>query len=320
MYKQLTSEQRYVISALLKRETSPKEIAEEIGCHISTVYREKSRNACKDGHYSPKIAHEMAMERRERIVTNSKLKPGVMDRALSLLKEEQWSPRQISGALALQGVKISHERIYQEIRKDASGELASHTRHNMKHRKKYGNQNAGVKNIPNRTSIHERPAEADGKRLGDWEMDLIVDNYGHAILTMVERSQSFLQMHKLPLGKKSESLAREAARLLFPWRKYVLTITTDNGGEFAAHELLAKLLHRKSLPDIKVYFADPYASWQKGAIENINGLIRQYIPKGANFDDFSDDDILKIQHKLNRRPREKLNFLSPIQAMNRKIS
>ena len=320
MYKQLTSEQRYVISALLKRKTSPKEIAEEIGCHISTVYREKSRNACKDGHYSAKIAHEMAMERRERIVTNSRLKPGVMIKALKLLKEEQWSPRQISGSLALKGLWISHERIYQEIRNDSTGELASHTRHHMKHRKRYGTPGARVRNIPNRTSIHDRPKEADGKRFGDWEMDLIVDSYGHAILTMVERSQSFLLMKKLPQGKKAEALAHEAARLLFPWREHVLTITTDNGGEFAAHELLTMLLRRKSLPDIKVYFADPYASWQKGAVENINGLIRQYIPKGANFDDFSDEDILKIQYKLNRRPREKLQFLTPIQALNRKIS
>ena len=320
MYKQLTSEQRYVISALLKRKTAPKEIAEEIGCHISTVYREKSRNACKDGHYSAKIAHEMAMERRERIVTNSRLKSGVLKKAVSLLKEEQWSPRQISGTLALDGVRISHERIYQEIRADVSGELASHTRHKMKHRKRHGSRGAGVKNIPNRISIHDRPKEADGKRFGDWEMDLIVDNYGHAILTMVERSQSFLLMRKLPEGKKAEPLAHQAADLLFPWREYVLTITTDNGGEFAAHELLTKLLHRKSLPDIMVYFADPYASWQKGAIENMNGLIRQYIPKGANFDDFSDDEILNIQRKINRRPREKLNFISPIKSFSQIIS
>lgn len=319
MYNQLTSGQRYVISALLKRKVSPKEIAEEIGCHISTVYREMSRNACKDGHYSAKIAHELAMERRERIVTNSRLKPRVMDKALKLLREEQWSPRQISGYLGTKGLKISHERIYQEIRKDSTGELASHTRHNMKHRKRYGTPGAGVKNIPNRTSIHDRPPEADGKRLGDWEMDLIVDNYGHAILTMIERSQTFLLMKKLPQGKRAVPLSHEAAKLLFPWRDYVLTITTDNGGEFAAHELLTQLLHRKSLPDIKVYFADPYASWQKGAIENMNGLIRQYIPKDANFDDFSDDDILVIQRKINRRPREKLNFISPIQAMKRKI-
>lgn len=317
MYKQLTSPQRYVISALLKRGVSPKEIAKETGCSVSTVYREIRRNACKDGHYSPQMAHEMAMERRERVVNNSRLKPGVMDKALRLLKYEQWSPRQISGYLALNGCMISHERIYQEIRKDGTGELASHTRHRMKHRKRHGTPGAAVRNIPNRVSIHDRPEEADGTRPGHWEMDTIVDNYGHAIFTAVERSLSFLLMKKLPQGKKAVPLAHEAARLFFPWREIIRTITTDNGGELAAHELLAKLLHRNSLPDIQVYFADPYASWQKGAVENMNGLIRQYIPKGADFDDFSDDDILAIQHKINRRPREKLNFLSPIQALNR---
>lgn len=316
MYKQLISEQRYVISTLLKRNVPPKEIAEEVGCHVSTIYREIKRNKCSKGHYSPKLAHEMAMERRERIVTNNKLKQGVLKRALTLLREEQWSPRQISGTLALEGIHISHERIYQEIRADNTGELASHTRHHMKHRKRYGGVSAGVKNIPNRVSIHDRPAEADGKRFGDWEMDLIVDTFGHAILTLTERSTNFLLMRKLPEGKKALPLAQEAARLLFPWRQGVRTITTDNGGEFAAHEKLSALLHRKSLENVKVYFADPYASWQKGAIENVNGLIRQYIPKGANFDDFSDDEIMNIQRKLNRRPREKLNFASPIKRFN----
>jgi len=93
--------------------------------------------------------------------------------------------------------------------------------------------------------------------------------------------------------------------MLFAWRKGVLTITTDNGGEFAAHADITKGLRRKSLPDVRIYFADPYASWQKGAIENANGLIRQYIPKGVSFNDFSDEDILNIQLKLNRRPRER---------------
>ena len=153
----------------------------------------------------------------------------------------------------------------------------------MKHRKRYGGISSGVRNIPNRVSIHERAAQADGKRFGDWEMDLIVDTFGHAILTLTERSTNFLLMRKLPEGKKARPLAQEAARLLFPWRQGVKTITTDNGGEFAEHEMLSTLLHRKSLEDVKVYFADPYASWQMGAIENMNGLIRQYIPKGANF-------------------------------------
>lgn len=316
MSKPLTREQRYVISALLKKEVSPKEIAKEIGCHTSTIYRELGRNSCKDGHYSPATAHEKALERRERVVTNSALKPGVLNRALSLLRNEQWSPRQISGALALEGVHISHERIYQEIRADNTGELASHTRHGMKHRKRGVAGKAGVKNIPDRVSIHDRPAEADGKRFGDWEMDLIVDPQQNAILTLTERSSNFILMKRLPQGKKAEPLAKEAARLLLPWRDGVLTITTDNGGEFACHGQIVKALRRKGLEDIGVYFADPYASWQKGAIENANGLIRQYIPKGVSFNNFTDEKIHEIQMKLNRRPREKLNFSTPIAVFN----
>lgn len=320
MSKPLTLEQRYVISTLLKRKITPSEIAKEIGRHVSTIYREIHRNACKDGHYSPQIAQEKAMERRERIVTNSVLKPGVLDHALDLLRKEQWSPKQISGALALKGVRISHERIYQAIRADKTGELASHTRHGMKHRKRHAAGKAGVKNIPNRISIHDRPAEADGKRFGDWEMDLIVDPHQNAIVTLTERSTNFILMELLRDGKKAVPLAMTVVRMLFAWRQGVKTITTDNGGEFAAHAEITRGLRRKSLPDVTVYFADPYASWQKGAIENANGLIRQYIPKGMSFTDLSDEYIRNIQHKLNRRPREKLNFSTPIAEFNKFFS
>ena len=149
------------------------------------------------------------------------------------------------------------------------------------------------------------PKEANGKRFGDFEMDLIVDRYNHAILTVVERSTNMLFMTKLPHGKKSGPLAREVRRLLLPYRKHIKTITTDNGPEFAAHKQITQYL------GAVVYFADPYASWQKGAVENTDKLIGQYIPKQANFDDFTDKKIAMIQKKINRRPRQKLNFQTP---------
>ena len=133
-------------------------------------------------------------------------------------------------------------------------------------------------------------------------MDLIVDSHNHAILTIVERSTNMLFMTKLAHGKKSEPLAKAVRRLLLPYKKHIKTITTDNGSEFAAHKLITKYL------GAVVYFADPYASWQKGAIENTNKLIRQYIPKQANFDDFTDKKIASIQKKINNRPRKKLKF------------
>ena len=149
------------------------------------------------------------------------------------------------------------------------------------------------------------PDQADGKRFGDFEMDLIVDSHNHAILTIVERSTNMLFITKLAHGKKSEPLAKAVRRLLLPYKKYIKTITTDNCPEFTAHKLITKYL------GAVVYFADSYASWQKGAIENANKLIRQYIPKQANFDDFTDKKIASIQKKINSRPRQKLRFEIP---------
>ena len=144
-------------------------------------------------------------------------------------------------------------------------------------------------------------------------MDLIVDHFGHAILTIVERSTNMLFMTKLPHGKKSEPLAmQQVRRLLLPYKEHIKTITTDNGPEFAAHKLITKYL------GAKVYFADPYSSWQKGAIENTNKLIRQYIPKQANFDDYTDKKIAMIQKKINNRPRQKLNFETPKNEFHKK--
>ena len=128
---------------------------------------------------------------------------------------------------------------------------------------------------------------------------------------LTERSTNFILMEKLKCGRKAVPTAKVVARLLFPYREFVHTITTDNGCEFAAHLEITRMLSRGGRERGKVYFADSYCSWQKGAIENANKLIRKYIPKKANFDDFSDTKIMKIQKKINRRPREKINFDSP---------
>ena len=128
---------------------------------------------------------------------------------------------------------------------------------------------------------------------------------------LTERSTNFILMERLKCGRKAMPTAKVVARLLFPYREFVHTITTDNGCEFAAHLEITRMLSRGGRERGKVYFADSYCSWQKGAIENANKLIRKYIPKKANFDDFSDSKIMKIQKKINRRPREKINFDSP---------
>ena len=146
-------------------------------------------------------------------------------------------------------------------------------------------------------------------------MDTIVGkgNKG-AIVTIIDRSTDWLIMRKLPHGKDAKDAAKIIVHLLEPFKKWIKTIATDNGSEFYCHEYITKKL------GVKVYFADPHAPWQKGGIENTNGLIRQYIPKGTDFKDISQQKIKMIQRKINARPREKLNFLSPDEAVHKKTS
>ena len=306
MYKQLTSEQRYTISVLLQKRTKQKDIAKAINVSASTVSREIRRNSGVRRHYNWETAQANAVQTRRRKPGNRSVDKDVMEEAKRLLITEQWSPEQISGVLAKDGKYISHETIYRMIRKDKAegGTLYKHCRHKLKHR----TRPVGGKriSIPNRTSISERPNEADGKRFGDFEMDTIVGRGNHgAIVTLIERSTNMLFMRKLKNGKNAKELARTVIHLLSPFKDHIKSITTDNGTEFACHEVIAKSL------GVTIYFADPYASWQKGAIENANGLIRQYVPKKETFEHISQQQITKYSKKINMRPRKKLDFKTP---------
>ena len=206
-----------------------------MGISQSTLSRELRRNSTRSGKY----IWFKAMERRKRSTRNAALAPELVWRIKQLIIEEQWSPRQISGVLKKEGVSVSHQCIYNLIHADASGELARHTRHKLKYRRR-----PKYKRFPitERMSIHSRPEQADGKRFGDFEMDLIVDGHNHAILTIVERSTNMLFMTKLAHGKKSRPLAKAVRHLLLPYKKHIKAITTDNGPEFAAHKLITKYL------------------------------------------------------------------------------
>lgn len=312
MYKQLTSEQRYTISVLLSKGLKKKEIAEAIGVSNSTITRELQRNSSKRGVYKWEIAQKQAEKRSKRTPGNRAISKAIWSSVKHYLVDEQWSPEQISGYLAKDDIKISHETIYAWIREDKRnrGTLYKHLRHRLKHRKKY--VGAGRSCIINRKSIHERPAEADGKRFGDLEMDTIVGpNNQQAIVTLVDRNTNMLFMKKLKYGKDAKNLALTVIEMLKPIKKKLKTITTDNGKEFSAHEIISEAL------GVDVFFTDPYSSWQKGAIENTNGLIRQYIPKKVSFNDYDDKDIKDIEEKINRRPRKKLGFETPIERFSK---
>lgn len=318
----LTSAQRYQIEALLQgHKHTNSEIALLIGTHKSVLSRELKRNSHKNGAYTGKHSQMLSDERKERFKRPRAFTRLVEERILSDLQNEQWSPAQIVGLARKENrAMVSHERIYQFIRLDREqgGLLYKHLRHALKHRKRpvSGKQVT----IKNKISIDLRPEIINQRlRFGDWEIDTIIGKEGKgAIVTITERTTGLLLMKKLNKGKEAKNLARVVIQMMLPYKAYVHSITSDNGTEFAEHLLIAKKL------DTAFYFAHPYSSWERGLNEYTNGLIRQYIPKGTDFDMYDELYIKSIQHKINRRPREKLEFDTPIKRffayLNQKVA
>lgn len=306
-YTQLTQAQRYQISAMLKTGHNKTEIATVIGVHVSTIGRELKRNHGQRG-YRPKQAHQLAMQRRNK--AKARIQEDTWELIDSKLRQE-WSPEQVSGwLLKNMGIQVSHEWIYQYILADkcAGGDLYKHLRCQKKRRKRYGSYDRRGK-IPNRVSIEERPEIVDlRQRIGDWETDTLIGK-GHrqAIVTLIERKSRFALLAKVE-QRKAEQVGDTVVDLLSPFSHKVYTVTGDNGKEFADHERISKEL------SIDFYFAHPYAAWERGANENMNGLIRQYIPKSHDLSSVTKDELLLIQNKLNYRPRKCLDFRSPFEV------
>ena len=311
-YKQLTQGQRYQIYAFLKAGFSQSAISIEIGVHKSTVSRELNRNKGKKG-YRPKQAHNMAICRRRQAEKHFRLTPERMALIEHFILKD-FSPEQISGFLnRTYDIKISHETIYQYLltNKAHGGKLYKHLRRsNRKRKKRYGSYNQRGQ-IIGRISIDDRPAIVDTKkRIGDWEIDTIIGK-GHkgAMLTAVERKSKFTLIKNLT-DRKADLVATELVNLLSPYCQKVFTITSDNGKEFARHDIIAKEL--KSA----FYFAHPYHSWERGLNENTNGLIRQYFPKSTSFEIVTDQQVQKVMNRLNNRPRKTLGFATPNEIFN----
>lgn len=306
--KHLTKEQRYQIKAYLDCKKSQTFIAKSLNVSKSTISREVSRNSKKRGMYNPSFAQELATERKERFASNRKFTSTIEKYVRNQIEQEQWSPEQIVGYCKANNIPmVSTERIYAYLRKDKldGGDLYKHLRHQLKHRKRpvSGKQNT----IKDRISIDLRSEIINNKeRFGDWEIDLIIgkDNKG-AIVTIVERTTAFLLMRRLPYGKNSVELAKNVIDMMLPYKKFVHSITSDNGKEFAEH----KKISNKILTEF--FFAHPYSSWERGLSEYTNKLVRQYIPKKSIFSQLNDKEINDIQYKINRRPRKKLNYDSP---------
>jgi IS30 family transposase len=280
-------------------------IAAVIDCHKSTISRELRRNRGLKG-YRPYQADELAYD-RQCAAYRSRIAWETWQEVERLLRQE-WSPEQIAGRLKLEKQPtVSHECIYLYIYADKrrGGTLHSHLRSQKKQRKRYsGYLRRGQ--IPNRTSIEKRPQIVASKgRFGDWEADTIVGaRHKGGILSVVERKSKLTRLRKLAT-KEATEMKDNTIELLAPLASRVHTITVDNGKEFCEHELIATGLQTR------IYFAHPYASWERGLNENTNGLVRQYFPKKYDFARFNDADLQRVEDLLNNRPRKTLGFRTP---------
>lgn len=306
-YTQLTENERYQIYALKKAGSTQKEIAILLLRSPSTISRELKRNKGLKG-YRPKQAQRLSDERRRTTYKSVKITAEVYGWIVELLSQEL-SPQQVTEYLKEhKNVSLHHESIYQLVYQDKveGGTLYKHLRILCKpYRKRYGHNDRRGR-IKNRVSIDDRPEIVSSKkREGDWEGDTIIGkNRQSALLTMVERKTLYTVIAKLS-GKNAQELAQTAIISMHPIKDRVATITFDNGLEFAAHEVIASGL------EADIYFAHPYASWERGINENTNGLIRQYFPKGTDFNNVTDAEIQHVMERLNNRPRATRGNKSP---------
>lgn len=315
-YHHLTRDQRCQLYVLKGSGDSIGDIAIRLGVHRSSLYRELDRNTGQKG-YRFQQAEEMAFERRECSVRNNlKMTPELIIIIETKLRL-QWSPEQISGWLKRHNDNgsVSHEIIYKYIWKDKQegGNLYRELRHNGKKYNKRGSGKAGRGCIPGRIDISERPAIVEEKsRLGDWEIDTIIGKeHKGAVVSMVERHSKLTLLAQVS-RKTAQEVEEVLTSKLGEVADCVLTITADNGKEFANHaKVTAKL-------GATVYFARPYHSWERGLNEHTNGLVRQYLPKSQRLEAVTDDAIEGIENLLNNRPRKVLQFRTPIEVFNQR--
>lgn len=313
----LTLGQRYEIGILNSKGYSQTEIGRSIGKHKSTICREFKRNSdLRNGVYKAELAQKKCSERH-------KFKPKkIRFTAPIKLHVNRWilldySPEQIVGRSKEIGQDcVSIETIYQHIWDDKKNEGTLHA-HLRKKGKKYAKRGAlkGTRGqIPGRVDIDLRPAIVESKeRVGDLEIDLVIGkDHDGALLTVNDRATGMLKMAKID-SKEASVVEAKLIEILEEWKPFLQTITSDNGKEFANHKTIADALN------ILYFFAKPYQSWQRGANENLNGLIRQYFPKKSDFKLINKEYVKEIENKLNNRPRKRYGFKTPNEVFSQKL-
>jgi transposase, IS30 family len=314
-YHQLTSEERYALSALRKQGFNQSQIARALGRHRSTISRELKRNARQKPHwYRPFNADEMTRGRRYRSRRNWRF----TDADLALVRsrlELLWSPEQISGRLRAEGLlRISHETIYRYVWNDwlRGGSLRHYLRSARKQRRKRYRAYDSRGRLTGKRHISERPAAAENRsHVGHLEGDTMISGADkHCVLTMVDRKTGFVFIGKLS-ERTVQAASRRAISIITKAQHPVKTLTLDNGTEFHGYKDI------EANTGTTVYFATPHHSWERGTNENTNGLIRQYLPKRKSMKHITQPDCDRIAHQLNNRPRKRHGFLTPAELYER---
>ena len=318
----LSHAEREEIAILASQGHGPRAIGRRIGRPHCTVSRELARNTNVDGTYRALTAQHRAEQRarrpkRGKLALHPRLKDFVVDK----LETEQWSPRQISHALVVEfpddaTMRCCPETIYRSLfiqgRGELRRELTAHLRTQRTARKPQQRPERRKGRLVDTIHISERPAEVKDRAVpGHWEGDLILGKAGgSAIGTLVERATRFVMLVHLPKRRTAEDFAEALIPVLTTMPDQLRkSLTWDQGKEMALHKKIA------TDADIKLFFCDPRSPWQRGTNENTNGLLRQYFPKSASLRQFTPTDLDEVAAKLNRRPRETLDWATPAQRL-----
>jgi len=321
----LTYFERQVLESGLRASKSVRAIARCLNRDYRVLQREANRNTPTQGAYTAALAQAktQAREQNRHVPKLTQPKHRTLREYITSRVREDLSPEQIAGVLAnqpppeLKGVTLCPETIYQYVYGEGRDQgLYQHLRRAHRKRQQRWARKPRTSPIPGRTSIHLRPEGINARvSLGHWESDTLEGKRGTpgSVSVQYERKLHLARLHKLTTktAGETETAIHQSVRSLPEelWQ----SITFDNGREGATHLNLVRDFH------LATYFCDPYASWQKGGVENLNGLLRQYLPKGADLSRLTEEYLTAIQERLNNRPRKSLNYLTPNQALAREV-
>lgn len=314
-YTHLTLDDRAVISVMKGAGHSQKEMAKRLKISPSTISRELSRNAppVRMGYYLAHKAHERYRDRFSISHQRPSLKNDIIRSYVEEHLKERWSPEQISGRMRIDqpGQGISHEAIYQFIYSEKPQYVKLLARAHRKRKYRGQGKRHKTSHIPNRTPITERPQGVNNRTWrGHWEADTMVSRKNSSTLvTLSERKTKTVIIAQVKENTAEVVSKAIISRLRTLPKELRRSITYDNGHENVMHENVNQALEMKS------YFCAPYHSWEKGTIENTNGLIRRYLPKGTDFNNISKKEIRRIENALNNRPRKCLRYKTPLEVL-----